>query len=105
MGCSAYAREAAAAARQGLRQRHSGAEDAARVEDARGVEDRLQPALEIDGVRAELVLQPAALEQAHPVLTGERATERDRRAEQLVRRAPDVIGHAVRSLVDHEVRV
>ena len=59
-----------------------------RVQDAGGVEQRLDAALQLERVVAELVGEPAALEHADAVLAGERAAEGHGGAEHLVGRLP-----------------
>ncbi len=68
--------------------RDSGSEHLAGVQDAEGIEDAGDVSLQGPLIVAQLLGEPASLEHADAVLTGERAAERERRAEQLLRRLP-----------------
>src|SRR5258706_16076009 len=52
-------------------------ENHARVQDALGVEGLLDPARQVQDVRADLIDQPRPLEPTDPVLAGDRAVQLD----------------------------
>src|SRR5690606_1319590 len=81
----------------GIREHLAGVEDALRVEDAQDLP------LDLPLVVAELLGEPAALQDPDPVLAGERATEADRGAEQLVGRSPDARRHDL--ALEDEIRM
>src|SRR5207253_6368227 len=74
-----------------------------RIEQALRVEEALQLAVQLDGTRAPLPFQPAALRPADAVFTGDRTAESDRQGEKLLGAGGSAVELRLVGRVDDEV--